>query len=135
MEHVIMDTFMRKWGILQIQMDSCCKDFAAQAKGFFAGEPHVMIQADVRGAFENFDNDGDGHMDIKELRAALEFLDLPCSPQQVDYIMEKFDGDGNSTLELEEFQLLINYFRQLAEMEAAAVDIANRVTKRRKRTA
>ena len=125
----------RKWGIMQIQMDQCCKQLAAQVKGVFAGAPKVRIQEDVRGAFENFDNDGDGHMDVKELRAALEFLDLPCRADQVEVIMSKFDGDGNQTLELEEFQVLINYFRQLTEMEEAAAQIANRVKTRNKRSA
>ena len=73
---------------------------------------------DVRGAFEAFDNDGNGSMDLDEFKAAVEFLQIPVNEVQVTSILAKFDdaGDGNGTLEIEEFQQLINYFRQVEEM-------------------
>ena len=93
----------------------------------------TKIDADVRGAFQRFDGDGDGHVDVEELKQALEFLGLPCSDAQTAAIMKKFDDDGNATLEIEEFQQLVTYFRTLEEMATAAEKIVTKVKARSKK--
>ena len=66
----------------------------------------VVVEDNVRAAFNNFDNDEDGHIDVSELHTALEALGLPCGEAQTAAVLAKFDNDGNLTLEVEEFQKL-----------------------------
>ena len=66
----------------------------------------IRKHVNMRAAFNNFDNDGDGHIDVSELHTALEALGLPCGEAQTAAVLAKFDNDGNLTLEVEEFQKL-----------------------------
>ena len=61
------------------------------------------IDAVVRAAFERFDADGSGNIDVHELPAALDSVGLSdISHDKVEYVMRKYDSDRNHTLDLEE---------------------------------
>lgn len=132
-----METFLRKCALpMATKLDQCMNNSMEQAQACLTATPVVKIQPEVRTAFASFDTDGNGHMDIQELRSALDFLGItqpggPCSQIHISAVLDKFDGDGNGSLELQEFQRLINYIRQLEEAEAAAVEIAKRAKERK----
>ena len=85
-------TVSREWGIAVLKCNAWVKNCTASNA--------VVIEPNVEAAFKNFDGDGNGAIDVVELRSALEALGLPCGESQTAAILAKFDDDGNLTLEL-----------------------------------
>ena len=62
-------------------------------------------------AFREIDANGDGGLDVEELRAAIGKAGAKGWPKsRIQYAVQKFDQDKNGTLDNEEFQQLLSYF-------------------------
>jgi len=73
---------------------------------------------DARALFASFDRDGNGTIDMHELKAALAHRGLHVSPAQAGTIMSHYDADGNGHLD-------INEFKRLATDLEKGVDLRN----------
>merc|ERR1711998_788464 len=59
--------------------------------------------AEVKEAFDLFDGDGSGNIDVKELFVAIQALGFKPTQDEVDTMVKDIDADGNATIEFNEF--------------------------------
>lgn len=90
-------------------------------KGGFATDPAPTLKGlDTKKAFELFDADGNGSLDVRELMSALAQLGIQVSSEQTMTIMSRYDDSNNGLLELPEFERLV------AELESGALPVGKR---------
>ena len=65
------------------------------------------ISQEVREAFVHFDADGSGHIDARELQAALVRLGLPATASETVAVMRQYDASQTKGLDLNEFNRLV----------------------------
>ena len=58
-------------------------------------------------AFKMFDINGDGMIDIEELKGAMKELDLEQDPDKVEQLLKELDKDGNGVIDYVEFGRLL----------------------------
>ena len=84
-------------------------------------EDDEMIGQFTQDTFENFDNDGSGQLDKKEIVACIEYLadmaNIPKpSSKDIGDIMKDIDSNSNSKVDLDEFrQLVVSIFTAIKE--------------------
>ena len=66
---------------------------------------------DVLDAFERYDTDGSGDIDVLELRSALTDMGLSVDTTQAAAVLAKFDKDRSGGLQLPEFRLVVEELR------------------------
>ena len=82
--------------------------YGAHGSAYGAGRPlQPPVDRSVRACFERFDRNGSGHLDYRELRAALHHLGLDLSHPEAAEVLAEYDADGNGLMELEEFARLV----------------------------
>ena len=69
---------------------------------------HLALQR----AFNTYDYDGDGSLDVAELRDALNALGLETSSRQALQVLKRYDDDRSGALELGEFRALVAELRE-----------------------
>eukprot|EP00091_Calanus_sinicus_P011141 TRINITY_DN2533_c1_g1_i3.p1 TRINITY_DN2533_c1_g1~~TRINITY_DN2533_c1_g1_i3.p1 ORF type:complete len:149 (-),score=61.23 TRINITY_DN2533_c1_g1_i3:31-477(-) len=70
----------------------------------------VDDEADLRQAFQMFDSNHDGFIDMRELRQVAVMLGTMLSREEVDEFMAEADKDGNGKLDYDEFlKMLLQY--------------------------
>ena len=69
------------------------------------------IGDDVVIAFQKFDTDASGDIDVEELRYALEAAGLSVDDEQSAFMMRKYDDDRGTSLDIEEFAALVKDLR------------------------
>ncbi len=62
---------------------------------------------EIRSAFELFDKDNSGNIDVHELRDAMKALGIYLKKEEVRLMMKKVDKDGSGSIELDEFMALM----------------------------
>ncbi|CDW88157.1 centrin [Stylonychia lemnae] len=62
---------------------------------------------EIKSAFDLFDKDGSGNIDIHELRDAMKALGVYLTKEKVKAVMKAMDTDGSGTVEFEEFKQLM----------------------------
>ncbi|GMI18167.1 hypothetical protein TrLO_g10818 [Triparma laevis f. longispina] len=65
--------------------------------------------ASLKEAFDMVDSDGQGAIDVAELRQATGALGLELTQSEINQLVEIFDKDDSGQLEFPEFKLLIKY--------------------------
>merc|ERR1712010_400723 len=71
-----------------------------------AGRVKALTEEQVeecREAFEMFDIDGSGAIDVRELKAAIKALGMDVSAEELKKMVADVDKDGNGTIEFAEF--------------------------------
>ena len=58
-------------------------------------------------AFKMFDINGDGMIDIEELKGAMKELDLEQDPDKVEQLLKELDKNGNGVIDYVEFGRLL----------------------------
>ena len=61
------------------------------------------LDSRVLAAFRQFDRNGSGQLDYKELRSALEALGVDCTTSEAVQVVQAYDQDGNGLLDVYEF--------------------------------
>ena len=77
---------------------------------------------DVRAIFSKFDRNRSGHLDVRELRAALHALSLDASSREAAALLQRYDLDRNGLMELDEFAELVAALRR-ASHESSGLDV------------
>merc|ERR1712072_193983 len=72
---------------------------------------------ECREAFEMFDIDGSGAIDVRELKAAIKALGMDVSAEELKKMVSDVDKDGNGTIEFPEFLSMMT-----AKMSNTATD-------------
>jgi centrin-1 len=72
---------------------------------------------ECREAFEMFDIDASGSIDVRELKAAIKALGMDVSAEELKKMVSEVDKDGNGTIEFPEFLGMMT-----AKMNASATD-------------
>ena len=62
---------------------------------------------EIRSAFDLFDKDNSGSIDVGELREAMKALGLNLGKKEVKAMMRRLDKDGSGSIEFEEFLALM----------------------------
>ena len=83
-----------------------------RAQGITAG---VLPLAD---AFDRFDGNGSGGIDVGELRGALQYLGVSCSPAQADVLLKQYDNYPDDTLDIKEFATIVRDVKLLLEFDS-----------------
>eukprot|EP00092_Neocalanus_flemingeri_P002198 GFUD01002338.1.p1 GENE.GFUD01002338.1~~GFUD01002338.1.p1 ORF type:complete len:149 (+),score=54.94 GFUD01002338.1:74-520(+) len=70
----------------------------------------VDEEADLREAFQIFDRNRDGYIDMKELKKVADMLGTMLTKEEVEEFMAEADKDGNGKLDYDEFvKMLLSY--------------------------
>ncbi|TNV75587.1 hypothetical protein FGO68_gene7648 [Halteria grandinella] len=67
-------------------------------------------EEEIHTAFNLFDKDGSGNIDMKEMREAMRALGVYLSKDEVRRMMSSVDTDGNGFIEFDEFKTLMKDF-------------------------
>merc|ERR1712022_75993 len=62
---------------------------------------------DLKEAFELFDTDGSGSIDVAELGTAMTALGFKPKKSEIEKIVKEMDKDGDATIDMEEFFQMI----------------------------
>lgn len=62
-----------------------------------------LTRADIKKAFDHFDQDGSGTISVEELDNVFKSLGRIHTPQELKNIVKKIDKDGSGLISLEEF--------------------------------
>ena len=68
---------------------------------------NVDQTAEIKEAFKMFDRDGDGYIDMKELRMVITRIGQPLTEEDADELLQDADLDGNGKLDYNEFARMI----------------------------
>ena len=68
-------------------------------------------------AFDRFDTDKGGGIDVKELKAALEFLGVPVSSTQATKILQQYDNYPDNSIDVKEFATIVRDIKLLVEFD------------------
>ncbi len=60
-------------------------------------------EAEVRQAFDEFDKDGNGEIDLGEFRALVEALGLTMNPAKAEALFDEIDDDHSGLVGYDEF--------------------------------
>ena len=108
-EHIVMGMPHRgRINVLANVLRKPLEQIMCEFKGSGVGTPadmaHLRERSDA--AFERFDKDGSGSLDLAELQAALHIVGIEASDDEVMMTLEEFDDDGSYTLDRTEFHAL-----------------------------
>eukprot|EP00817_Percolomonadidae_sp_ATCC50343_P008142 CAMPEP_0117428194 /NCGR_PEP_ID=MMETSP0758-20121206/7963_1 /TAXON_ID=63605 /ORGANISM="Percolomonas cosmopolitus, Strain AE-1 (ATCC 50343)" /LENGTH=213 /DNA_ID=CAMNT_0005214429 /DNA_START=96 /DNA_END=734 /DNA_ORIENTATION=- len=67
----------------------------------------VFSQSDLRKAFDLFDRDGSGSIDINELNNVLKSVGHNLDEEKLEAFMKEIDRDGNGTVDFDEFEYVV----------------------------
>ena len=68
---------------------------------------NVDQTAEIKEAFKMFDRDGNGYIDMKELRMVITRIGQPLTSDDADELFLQADLDGNGKLDYNEFAKMI----------------------------
>ena len=80
-------------------------------------------ESDVREAFDLFDADGSGSIDVEEMGEAMKALGVTVTKPQIEKMMSSVDSDNSGMVSFEEFK----QFKLLAEEGGALGGAENEV--------
>mmetsp|Transcript_30080 Transcript_30080/g.79437 ORF Transcript_30080/g.79437 Transcript_30080/m.79437 type:complete len:234 (-) Transcript_30080:187-888(-) len=73
-------------------------------RGAFKFQLSAEQKAEIRGTFDRFDADKNGHLDVVEVHEAMKTLGFNPRNEEVTRIVESLDHDGSGTIDFTEFE-------------------------------
>jgi len=82
-----------------------------------------LIHSTAKAFFDEIDADGNGQIDVDELKMAFEKLDLILKKSEVEMMIHEADADGDGFLDVAEFQtLVVLEIKRFCSLKHAAVN-------------
>lgn len=91
---------------------------ASSSAAVVAASLPPAVEAELRTVFANYDLDGDGSIDAREMRHAVRALGAP--PAEAERLIEAYDTDGDGQIDFGEFAALV---RPLHDNSASALRV------------
>jgi len=83
-----------------------------QQQRSYVQQSYLTITEEIRTLFKRFDTNSSGHLNYKEVQAALAAFGIALSPADAFKELKKYDSDGGGFLELAEFNRLVSELRR-----------------------
>ncbi|GMS83834.1 hypothetical protein PENTCL1PPCAC_6009, partial [Pristionchus entomophagus] len=85
------------------------EEFAAMVANFVvAGEDDSGLEDELREAFRLYDKEGNGYINVSDLRDILRALDDNVSEEELDEMITEIDADGSGTVDFDEFMEMMS---------------------------
>uniref|UniRef100_T1J4B7 EF-hand domain-containing protein n=1 Tax=Strigamia maritima TaxID=126957 RepID=T1J4B7_STRMM len=78
-------------------------EFQQLAARFVVEEDSEAMQEELRGAFRMYDKEGNGYINVSDLREILRALDDKLTEDELDEMITEIDTDGSGTVDFDEF--------------------------------
>ncbi|XP_076365226.1 troponin C-like isoform X2 [Tachypleus tridentatus] len=79
------------------------EEFMALAARFLVEEDAEAMQEELREAFRLYDKQGQGYINVSDLRDILRALDDKLTEDELDEMIAEIDTDGSGTVDFDEF--------------------------------
>jgi len=93
--------------ILEIDVDGSGEldfdEFLTLTSRFLVEEDSEAMQEELREAFRMYDKEGNGYINVRDLREILRALDDKLTEDELDEMITEIDTDGSGTVDFEEF--------------------------------
>uniref|UniRef100_A0A1I7XB07 Troponin C n=1 Tax=Heterorhabditis bacteriophora TaxID=37862 RepID=A0A1I7XB07_HETBA len=85
------------------------EEFAAMVANFVVnGEDNEGLEEELREAFRLYDKEGNGYINVSDLRDILRALDDNVSEEELDEMIAEIDADGSGTVDFDEFMEMMS---------------------------
>uniref|UniRef100_A0AC35U5E2 EF-hand domain-containing protein n=1 Tax=Rhabditophanes sp. KR3021 TaxID=114890 RepID=A0AC35U5E2_9BILA len=85
------------------------EEFAAMVANFVvSGEDNSGLEEELREAFRLYDKEGNGYINVSDLRDILRALDDNISEEELDEMITEIDADGSGTVDFDEFMEMMS---------------------------
>jgi len=78
-------------------------EFVALAARFLVEEDSEAMQKELHDAFRLYDKEGNGYINVSDLREILRALDDALTEDELDEMIAEIDTDGSGTVDFDEF--------------------------------
>ncbi|KAF8795770.1 Troponin C like protein [Argiope bruennichi] len=78
-------------------------EFLALTSRFLVEEDAEAMQEELREAFRMYDKEGNGYINVADLREILRALDDKLTEDELDEMIAEIDTDGSGTVDFDEF--------------------------------
>lgn len=78
-------------------------EFVALTARYLVEEDSEAIQEELREAFRMYDKEGNGYINVSDLREILRALDDKLTEDELDEMIAEIDTDGSGTVDFDEF--------------------------------
>uniref|UniRef100_A0A7I4YXM6 Troponin C n=1 Tax=Haemonchus contortus TaxID=6289 RepID=A0A7I4YXM6_HAECO len=85
------------------------EEFAAMVANFVVNsEDNEGLEEELREAFRLYDKQGNGYINVSDLRDILRALDENVSEEELDEMIAEIDTDGSGTVDFDEFMEMMS---------------------------
>uniref|UniRef100_A0A7E4W8Q4 Troponin C n=1 Tax=Panagrellus redivivus TaxID=6233 RepID=A0A7E4W8Q4_PANRE len=85
------------------------EEFAAMVANFVtSGEDNEGLEDELREAFRLYDKEGNGYINVSDLREILRALDDNITEEELDEMIAEIDADGSGTVDFDEFMEMMS---------------------------
>lgn len=85
------------------------EEFAAMVANFVvSGENEEGLEEELREAFRLYDKEGNGYINVSDLREILRALDDNVCEDELDEMIAEIDTDGSGTVDFDEFMEMMS---------------------------
>jgi len=85
------------------------EEFAAMVANFVvAGEDNEGLENELREAFRLYDKEGNGYINVSDLREILRALEDKITEDELDEMIAEIDTDGSGTVDFDEFMEMMS---------------------------
>ncbi|CEF60196.1 G protein-coupled receptor, rhodopsin-like family and EF-hand domain and EF-hand domain pair and GPCR, rhodopsin-like, 7TM domain-containing protein [Strongyloides ratti] len=85
------------------------EEFAAMVANFVvSGDDNAGLEEELREAFRLYDKEGNGYINVSDLREILRALDDNITEEELDEMITEIDSDGSGTVDFDEFMEMMS---------------------------
>jgi Ca2+-binding EF-hand superfamily protein len=84
------------------------EEFAALIARFVLEEDSSALEEELRDAFRLYDKQGNGYINVSDLRDILRALDEKITEDELDEMIAEIDTDGSGTVDFDEFMEMMS---------------------------